>query len=119
MSFPCKPWSFAVRHPVDDQDIIARNVQWLEDTQIKSGPADRKGGWSYGAMPVEPFPATVRTVSSRCWPSTRPARVAESGQISVTIHRETWERVRTYWISNQREDDGSWGYYKPRTAPAA
>ena len=94
--------------------IIARNVEWLEETQIKSGPADRKGGWSYGAMPSErSLPATARTASSRCWPCTRPAARPKPSQIHVTIHRETWERVRSYWINNQREDDGSWGYYKP------
>ena len=27
--------------------------------------------------------------------------MAETGQIHVTIHRETWERIHTYWINNQ------------------
>ena len=87
--------------------------------RLKSGPADRKGGWSYGAMPNERSISADGSNSQFALLALYEAgRAAESGQISVTIHRDTWERVRTYWINNQIEDgpsgqDGSWGYYKP------
>ncbi len=102
--------------PADDQLIIARNVAWLEETQLKNGPADRKGGWSYGAMPNE------RSVSGDGSNSQfamlalyEAARAAEAdpAHVNIRIRRETWERIRNYWINNQREEDGSWGYYKP------
>jgi len=100
--------------PADDQLVIGRNVQWLEDAQLKSGPADRKGGWSYGLSPTErSVPGDASNSQFALLALYEAARVTESGQISLTIHRETWERVRTYWINNQRDDNGSWGYYKP------
>ncbi|MEI8373401.1 MAG: DUF4159 domain-containing protein [Planctomycetota bacterium] len=106
--------------PVDDQLVIGRNVQWLEDAQLKSGPADRKGGWSYGMVPTErSVPGDASNSQFALLALYEAARVAETGQISLTIRRETWERVRTYWINNQIENSsngdniGSWGYYKP------
>jgi hypothetical protein len=100
--------------PADDQLIIARNVQWLEDKQIKSGVGDRIGGWSYG------FASSNNSVSGDGSNSQfallglyEAARAAESGQIDVTIRRDTWDRVHKYWMANQRQDDGSWGYYRP------
>jgi hypothetical protein len=98
--------------PADDQLIIGRNVEWLEETQIKSGPADFKGGWSYPPLRGERSGAGDCSNSQFALLALYEAgRAAETGQISVTIHRDTWERVRTYWINNQRED-GAWGYYK-------
>lgn len=102
--------------PKDDQLVINHNVEWLEKTQVKdkNAPPDRKGGWSYGTPPNERSIAGDGSNSQFALLALYEAgRVAESGQISLNIHRETWERVRTYWINNQREEDGSWGYYKP------
>ena len=100
--------------PAADQDIIAHNVEWLEGSQIKSGLPDRNGGWSYGTTPNEGSVGGDGSNSQFALLALYEAgRVAESGQIHLTIHRKTWELVRNYWINNQREDDGAWGYYKP------
>ena len=82
--------------PADDQDVIGHNVEWLEETQLKGGPPDRKGGWSYGAMPGERSGAGDGSNSQFALLALYEAgRAAEAGQIHVTIHRETWERIRT------------------------
>ena len=106
--------------PVEDQDIIADNVKWLESAQVKSGPADRKGGWSYFELNERSVEADGSNSQFAMLALYEAARVAETGQIQVTIHRETWERVRTYWINNQREDRRRLGLLKsPGLAPAA
>src|SRR5208283_2642225 len=88
--------------PAADQDVIAQNVQWLEGSQIKSGPPDSKGGWSYNAMPGERIVVADGSNSQFALLALYEAgRAAESGQINVTISRETWERVRNYWAYNQ------------------
>ena len=98
--------------PAADQDIIADNVDWLEKTQIKSGPAERNGGWSYGKMPGEPTGSGDGSNTQFALLALyEAARAAESGQIHVNISRETWERVQIYWRFNQYAD-GSWRYYK-------
>jgi hypothetical protein len=100
--------------PAADQDVIGRNVDWLEETQLKNNPTDRKGGWSYGTMPSERPGAGDGSNSQFAMLALYEAgRAAESGQIKVTIHRETWERIHHYWMINQRDEDGAWGYYKP------
>ena len=43
----------------------------------------------------------------------RPRGGSRHNHIHLNIDRETWKLARTYWINNQREDDGGWGYYKP------
>lgn len=104
--------------PAADQAVIARNVRWLEDTQIKDAPADRKGGWSYGTLPTEGAVGGDGSNSQFALLALYEAgRAAEADpkHVHVRINRETWERIRTYWINNQIEDDGSWGYYKPMT----
>ncbi len=99
--------------PADDQDVIAQNVEWLEETQIKGGPASRKGGWSYGAVPGGQSGAGDGSNSQFALLALyEAARAREAGQIHVTIHRETWELIRNYWINNQREEEGAWGYYE-------
>ena len=69
--------------PVNDQLIIARNVEWLEDSQVKSGPADRKGGWSYFesrmSVPAKP---SQQPVPSLALPRKTTA-FAESNKITV------------------------------------
>jgi len=104
--------------PVEDQLLIARNVEWLEDAQVKIGPADRKGGWSYFMSNERSFEADGSNSQFAMLALYEAARAAESGQIHVTIHHETWERIHTYWINNQiqledrRGDYGAWPYKK-------
>ncbi len=95
--------------PVLDADIIVRNVEWLEKTQIKTGPADRVGGWTY---PIPPSNGDGSNSQFALLALYEAARVAETGQIKLTIQRETWERAHKYWSYNQSPDNGSWAYYK-------
>jgi len=102
--------------PVDDQLIIARNVEWLEDAQVKNGPADRKGGWSYSMWDGRSFAADGSNSQFAMLALYEAARAAESHHIHLTIHRQTWERIHNYWINNQidgrRADYGAWPYQK-------
>ncbi|MGA2254775.1 MAG: DUF4159 domain-containing protein, partial [Thermoguttaceae bacterium] len=104
--------------PVEDQLIIARNVEWLEDAQVKSGPADRKGGWSYFMWNKRSIDADGSNSQFAMLALYEAARAAESHHIRVTIHRETWERIHSYWVNNQirfedhRGDYGAWPYKK-------
>ena len=111
MSLPCRPWRCAVRLR-RYQDVIARNVEWLEETQIKNGPPDRKGGWSYPAPAGWSVAGDASNSQFALLALYEAGRAAEADpvHIHVTIRRETWERVRNYWINNQTTNDGAWGY---------
>ena len=108
------------KRPEEYQDTIAYNVRWLEDTQIKAGAADRKGGWSYGANALGQQAATSQGDGSNSQFALlalyEAARAAETHKLQFSIRRETWELARNYWINNHREDDGGWGYYRPMQA---
>ena len=98
-----------------DQDIIAANADWLQETQIKAGVADRKGGWSYGENAIGPRGSIQGDGSNSQFALLalyEAARAAEKHHLHIKIERETWERARNYWILNQHEDNGGWGYYK-------
>ena len=97
-----------------DQDIIAANADWLQDAQIKADgvPADRKGGWSYGENAIGPRGSLQGDGSNSQFALLalyEAARAAEKHHLHIKIERETWERARNYWITNQ---NGGWGYYK-------
>jgi hypothetical protein len=101
--------------PKRDQDLIAHNVEWLVNTQLPSGPPDRKGGWSYGSLPKEGSVAGDASNSQFAMLALYEAsRIAETHEIILPeIPLETWRQVQNYWVNNQRDDNGSWGYYKP------
>ncbi len=95
-----------------DQDIIAHNVELLQEWQIKAGVADRKGGWSYGENTTGPRGSIQGDGSNSQFALLalyEAARAAEKHHLHIKIDRETWERARNYWITNQ---NGGWGYYK-------
>jgi len=105
--------------PKADQDIIAHNVRWLEQTQVTEGPADRRGGWSYGENALGQRAILQGDGSNSQFAVLalyEAARAAEKNNLHITIHPETWELARNYWINNQRDQDGGWGYYKPMDA---
>jgi hypothetical protein len=99
-----------------DQDLIRANAEWLQEWQIKDhGANDRRGGWSYGENPVGPQGARQGDGSNSQFALLalyEAARAAEKHHLHIKISRETWELARNYWIVNQRESDGGWGYYK-------
>ena len=77
-----------------DQDIIAANADWLQETQIKAGVADRKGGWSYGENAIGPR-GTIQGDGSNSQFALlalyEAARAAEKHHLHIKIERETWE----------------------------
>ncbi len=105
--------------PIDavDLELIAHNVEWLERTQIqdKNAPLDRKGGWTYGELPGRTVSGDGSNSQFALLALYEAGRIAEADpvHIHITIQRRTWELVHNYWINNQREDNGSWGYYVP------
>ena len=105
----------------DDQDIIARNVQWLEDNPDQERPGRPQRRLVLPRCPGEPSVAGDGSNSQFALLALYEAgRAAETGQIHVTIHRETWERVRTYWINNQSTRRTAPGATtSPAPAPAA
>jgi hypothetical protein len=97
-----------------DQDIIARNVEWLQNGQITAGFADRRGGWSYGESAIGPKGTPQGDGSNSQFALLalyEAARAAEKQHLPIKINREMWEHARNYWIYNQ-VDNGGWGYYK-------
>jgi hypothetical protein len=94
--------------PEHDRMLIGRNVEWLEKTQIPSGP--RRGAWSYGVMVQGSGDGSNSQFAVLALYEAE--RLAESGRIQVHVHHETWERARLYWYGGQNEN-GSWGYYRP------
>jgi hypothetical protein len=94
--------------PVADQEHIAKNVKWLEDHQLQSGPAGRKDGWKYDEQTGSGDPSNSQFALLALYEA---ARAAEAGQgkIVLTVNRETWERARNYWIYNQ-VDNSYWAY---------
>lgn len=102
--------------PGRDQDIIARNVQWLQDTQITAPQnADRKGGWSYGDNALgqrASAPGDGSNSQFALLALYEAARTAEQKSLHVHINRDVWRLAHIYWTSNQHLDSGGWGYLR-------
>ncbi len=79
--------------------LIARNVQWLEELQNKSGP--RIGTWSYSPQ-----------ISGGDRSNTQFAMLAlhEAERVGVPVSPKIWERALQSWLKSQN-NDGSWGYF--------
>ncbi len=92
--------ALAMLAPEADAAILARNVRWLEDAQVQTGPG--AGSWSYKKAPG----ATVGDNSN-----TQFALLAlhEAARAGIPVRNETWVRSQQYWVSCAN-DDGSWGY---------
>ena len=102
MSFRCRPWSFAVRPlPRPGHHRPQRRMAGRDPDQERAGRPQRR-------LVVRPMPASPRNGDGSnsqfaLLALYEAARVAETGQIKRTIHRETWELIHNYWIYNQRD----------------
>jgi hypothetical protein len=94
--------------PEKDQVLIGRNVDFLEQTQLRDGL--RPGAWSYPGHPVGSGDNSNSQFALLALYEAQ--RADEAGRIRIQVHRETWERAKAYWTGAQNAD-GSWGYYKP------
>jgi hypothetical protein len=92
--------ALAMMSPEADAAILARNVRWLEDAQVRVGPGS--GSWSYKQAPG----ATIGDNSN-----TQFALLAlhEAARAGIPVRDETWVRSQQYWVSCANAD-GSWGY---------
>ena len=102
--------------PGRDQDLLARNVQWLQDTQITTAQNARKGSWSYGENALgarASAPGDGSNSQFALLALYEAARAAERKNLHIKISRETFRLAHAYWTSNQHRDDrdnGGWGY---------
>ena len=87
---------FCVAEPKKSRVLVQRNVQWLEQTQIKTGP--HKGGWSYPGQAADNSNSQFALLA-----------LHEAERIGVEVNEQTWRLAADYWRQGQNED-GSWGY---------
>ncbi len=87
--------------PKKDLLLIRRNVQWLEEAQIKNGPADKVGTWSY-----------TNEMRGGDNSNTQFAMLAlhEAERVGVPVSQGIWRLALQHWTGDQR-GDGSWGYF--------
>jgi len=92
---------FCYADPKRDQQLITRNIRWLETKQHKAG--DKEGMW---AIPDDGTPD--HTDNSM----THFALLAlyEAERVGVAVSDETWRMALGYWNRSQNTDDGSWGW---------
>lgn len=88
---------FCAAEPDEDRVLIRRNVQWLQEMQLRTGAG--KGGWSY--------PRGGRPDNS----NSQFALLAlyEAHRVGVTVNDRTFRMALDHWHRWQN-DDGSWGY---------
>jgi hypothetical protein len=91
--------AFCAAEPNKDRPLILRNVQWLENSQLRGGR--RKGAWSYGEGRV------VGGDNSNAQFALLALHEAE--RVGVPVKRSTWELALDYWLRTRRAG-GSWGY---------
>jgi hypothetical protein len=86
--------------PERDRALVARNVKWLQKTQIIDGPT--RGSWTY------PHGPTGRSGDNS---NTQFAVLAlhEAERIGVEVDGRTWRQAEAYWKRTQNPN-GSWGY---------
>lgn len=87
---------YSVVDPKEYAADIARNVAWLEQTQISGG--ERAGAWGY--------PRTSGDNSNTQFAVLALRAAADAG---ATVKAETWRKTAQYFFRTQNAD-GSWGY---------
>ncbi len=89
---------FAQADPVQFAPIISRNVGWLQEAQIQSGPF--AGSWSYdtGADKGDNSNSQFALLA-----------LHEAERAGVQVSDRTWKLAQEYWQRIQR-DDGSFPY---------
>jgi hypothetical protein len=89
---------FAMLSPTADRPIIARNVEWLEESQVAQGRAT--GSWSYGAD---------RGTGDNSNSQFALLALHEAANAGVEVKHVVWTRAQQYWVACAN-GDGSWGY---------
>jgi hypothetical protein len=89
---------FARAEPERDRLLIARNVRWLEKTQLTGGPSP--GAWTYFESQGDGDNSNSQFAL---------LALHEAERAGVAVKTSTWTTARKYW-ERQQNDDGSWGY---------
>jgi hypothetical protein len=92
--------ALAMLAPEADRAILARNVAWLEEAQVRQGKA--AGAWSYGRK-------DGGTSGDNSNSQFALLALHEAARAGVPVRDETWQRAQQYWVSCANAD-GSWGY---------
>ena len=92
--------ALAMLSPETDAVILAKNVRWLEDAQVKVGPG--AGSWSYKLAPGPTIGDNSNTQFALLG-------LHEAARAGIPVSDDTWVRSQQYWVSCANAD-GSWGY---------
>ncbi len=84
-----------------DAPLITKNVQWLEETQIKRTDDRRSGAWSYSEREGRGDNSNAQFAL---------LALHEASQAGFKVREETWRLANEYWLRCQKQADGSWGY---------
>jgi len=87
---------FSKATPKRDRALVARNVAWLEKTQIVEG--DTRGSWAYPGLSGDNSNSQFALLA-----------LYEADRIGVKVDGRTWRMAKAYWEKLQNAD-GSWGY---------
>ncbi len=102
---------FAAAEPAKDEARIRRNVEWLEEAQIKLGENPfRPGSWSYAQSKVR---QGDNSNSQYALTALHAAR-----EVGIPVKPTVWALSRAYWERTQRRD-GSWAYTPESNNPTA
>ena len=103
---------FAGAEPAKDEAHIRRNVEWLEEAQIKPGdPQFWPGSWSYS----ESKKGRPGDNSNTQYALLGLHAASEAG---IPVKPTVWELSRGYWERSQKRD-GSWAYTPDSNNPTA
>ena len=91
---------FARAEPDKDRNLILRNVNWLESTQIAGG--DYKGAWTYPGVGGNGDNSNTQFAL---------LALHEAERVGISASDRTWRLAKSYWESSQNVD-GSWSYTK-------
>jgi hypothetical protein len=96
--------AFAKADPERYRSQIARNVAWLEKTQITRDDATR-GAWSYPGRSGDPSNSQFALLA-----------LHEAERMGVRADAQTWRLAEKYWKGIQKLD-GSWPYFTEQAGP--
>jgi hypothetical protein len=85
--------------PRRDRELILRNIEWLESTQITEGP--NKGAWTYPRKDGDRGDQSNSQFAMLA--------LYEAERVGVGAKETTWKLAKKYW-ENCQNRDGSWGY---------
>ena len=96
---------FCAATPDQDRLLISRNVEWLENAQIKTGPW--AGGWRYSDRQGGGDNSNSQFAL---------LALHEAQRIGVSVQETTWQLALDHWLDHQN-DDGSWSYSSSEPGP--